>query len=95
MFTNPWYLRWFAKKIGVIALATVLGSLAFAVQAGGPMDKGRNVQRLMEVKSTEIGDVDGHYVGSFESVGVTFHDNGEVSTFVSKGTFDFVKGVAH
>lgn len=43
---------------------------AFAAQAGKTAVKGRNVWYNVKTEWTEVGDVEGHVIGHFESTGV-------------------------
>ena len=86
------HLAKLTKWGGLIVLAIALGSPAFSAQAGEMIMKGQNVQSKAESSWKQIGDDESRGVGAYESIGLTFHENGEVSTFVNTGTYDFSQG---
>ena len=75
----------------LLAFAFVLVLPVAAAQAGELTVKGRNVGSKSEATWIQIGEEKGHGVGAFESTGVTFHGDGEVSTYDIKGTYDWNK----
>ncbi len=83
-----------SRVIGFIVLLAfgVVMSVASGAWAGETEDHGRYVNEKAEFKVVEVGDVDGHLVGSFHLTGVNFGGD-EISTRFSGGTFDFVNEV--
>ncbi len=61
--------------------------------AGEESIGGRNISTLVDAKFVEVGDVEGHVLGSFEGKGVTLHSDGEASTFIQTVVFDYVNDV--
>jgi hypothetical protein len=86
------YLAKLTRWGGLIVLVIALGLPAFSAQAGEMIFKGRNVQSKSESTWKQIGDDENRGVGAYESIGLTFHENDEVSTYVNKGTYDFNHG---
>ena len=78
-----------AMALGVWALVAVAATPALAGEVSA---SGRNVQTVEKVEWLEVGDQEGHVVGIYRSKGLTFHGDGEISTTVNHGTFDYVKG---
>jgi hypothetical protein len=77
---------------GIVVLAISLVVPAVAVQAGESEIEGRNVYRSVKAEWTEIGDVEGHVIGFWESNGLGFEES-DVATIKSWGTFDLIKGI--
>ncbi len=86
------YLAKLTRWGGLVVLVIALGIPAFAAQAGEMIFKFRNIQSKAESSWKQIGDDESRGVGAFESIGLTFHENGEVSTYVNTGTYDFNQG---
>ena len=74
---------------GLVVLVIALGLPAFVAQAGELAVKGRNIASKSESSWIQIGEDKGHGIGTTESMGITHHGDGEVSTYVSKGTYDW------
>ncbi len=86
------YLAKLTQWGGLVVLVIALGLPAFSAQAGELIFKGRNVQSKAESSWKQIGDDESRGVGAYESIGLTFHEDGEVSTYVNTGTYDFSQG---
>ena len=86
------YLTKLTKWGGLIILVVALGLPAISAQAGEMILKARNVQSKAESSWKQIGEDENIGVGAYESIGLTFHEDGEVSTYVNKGTYDFNHG---
>ncbi len=83
------YLAKLARWGGLVVLVIALGLPAFAVQAGELAVKGQNISSKSESTWIQIGEDKGHGIGTSESMGITYHGDGEVSTYVVKGTYDW------
>ena len=81
-------IRW----SGMAAMVLAIGLLAIPAQAGEMTLKGRNVQSKATSSWAQIGDDESHGIGAYEADGLGFHENGEVSTYVSKGLYDWRHG---
>jgi hypothetical protein len=74
--------------------ATLLAVFASISLAGAEsMEwKGRTVYHMTKVEAIPVGDVPGHVIGIADARGLTFIDNGEVATYLSRICFDFTNG---
>lgn len=79
---------------GSAASIIIIGAIlqASPSQAAEKEWKARYVNQKPEFSFVKVGDKEGHIVGSFHQTGVEF-SNGEVSTRVISGTFDYVNWV--
>ena len=80
----------------VLLVLSVAMSITLNAWASETKDHGRYVVEKAEFKVVEVGDVDGHIVGSFQKTGVFFglgSEEKEISTSFSGGTFDLVQQV--
>lgn len=75
-------------------LRAVVTSLLFAaVITAWPLAKerrvdGRSVHYYTQLEIEQLDDVEGHVIGTYETNGVGFQENGDISTSHGKGTFD-------
>ena len=76
---------WWSCALGVFGLA-------MTAEAGETAMKGRYVNLKAQTDCTEVKDVDGHFVCSFEIPSVGIRDDGETYSRIVKGTGDYVKG---
>lgn len=74
----------------LVPLVLIIPSLA---QAGEMPMKGQYVNLKPDAKCSEVGDVEGHVLCTFEIPSVGIRDSGEYYTRIVKGTGDYVKGV--
>jgi hypothetical protein len=74
---------------------SALGALAIAgiVQAGEMQESGRYVNLTPKTSCSKVGDVEGHFVCSFESQSVLFADSGDIAKRVVRGMVDLTNGV--
>lgn len=79
------------RRAAPFLLAFLLALPVASAQAGEVTVNGRNIGSKAEATWTQIGEEKGHGIGAYESTGVTFHGDGEVSTYVAKGTYDWNK----
>jgi len=77
----------------IVATCVTIGLIFLGQQALAGEEKiaGRNVSTLVDAKIVKVGDVEGHVLGRYEGKGVTFHPDGETSTYIQTGAFDYVK----
>lgn len=77
----------------IVATCVTIGLIFLGQQAlaGEEKNAGRNVSTLVDAKIVKVGDVGGHVLGRYEGKGVTFHPDGETSTYIQTGAFDYVK----
>ena len=87
------YLAKLTRWGGLVVVVIALGLPAFAVQAGEMVIKARNIQSKSETSWKQIGDDENHGVGAYESIGLTLHENGDVSTYTNKGTYESKDGI--
>ncbi len=80
------------KWSGLTVLVIALGLPAFTSQAGEIITKGRNITHSVKSEWTEVSE--GHVMGFFESAGIALHEDGQITTIETKGTFDSIKGSA-
>lgn len=80
------------RQSRIIAAVAVLALLAPQALAGESAVKGRNIQSKAESSWTQVGEDQGHGIGSYTASGLTFHDGGEVSTYTSYGVYDWNQG---
>ncbi len=85
------YLAKLPRWGGLVVLVIALGLPALAARAGETKVEGRNVYHGVKSEWVEVGDVEGHVVGVWESKGLGFQE-GDVTTIKSRGTFDSIKG---
>jgi hypothetical protein len=87
-------MRQLKQSWGVVVLFAVGVWLLGSVPHAGAQTtvKGRHVSHRTRVEVIKVGDVEGHIIGMFERRGLTFYEDGEVATYVSRGTFDALKG---
>ena len=83
------YLAKLTRWGGLVVLVIALGLPAFAAQAGELTVKGQNISSKSESTWIQIGEDKGHGIGTSETMGITVHGDGEVSTYVIKGTYDW------
>ena len=77
--------------IGILLISAWL--LVSAKQAEAKTMKFRNVGHVAKVEMFEVGDVEGHYIGSYERKGLALHDKGEIAILLCKGMFDSSGGI--
>ena len=80
----------------VLLMFSVAMSVASNAWAGETKDHGQYVTEKSEVKAVEVGDVEGHVVGSYHDTGVFFGlggDEKEISTSFGAGTFNLINQV--
>jgi hypothetical protein len=78
---------------GITESLVILVLLIFSLtQAGAETVKSRTSTYLAHVEVLPVGDVEGHFVGTFSRKGLSFYENGEVATYTDWGTLDFIKG---
>ncbi len=83
------YLAKLTRWGGLVVLVIALGLPAFAAQAGELAVEGRNIASKSVSTWIQIGEDKGHGIGTSESMGITYHGDGEVSTYVTKATYDW------
>lgn len=83
------YLAKLSRWGGLVVLVIALGLPAFAAQAGELAVTGQNIQSKSESSWIQIGEDKGHGIGAYESMGITYHGDGKISTYVNKGTYDW------
>ena len=67
--------------------------LVFATKAMAEPLKYREATKAFKVEVIPVGDEKGHVIGVFENRGLMFHENGEVATEISRGTFESTEGI--
>ena len=72
----------------------VLSPLWAGAQAAEESWQGHIVATVVRFEALPVGDAEGHSVGLFENRGAIVHDDGRVGQIVTRGTFEFVQGVA-
>lgn len=80
----------------ILAATTgIAGALALsaAARAAEMKESGQYVNLTPKVSCSQVGDVEGHVVCSFESQGVLIADDGEIGKRVTRGTIDYINGV--
>ena len=75
------------------SLAIMAWLLVSATQAEAKTMKFRNVGHVAKAEMFEVGDVEGHYIGSYERKGLALHDKGEIAIQFCQGTFDSSGGI--
>jgi hypothetical protein len=73
---------------GLGALVLALGTVA--ARSEQRVVRARDVHHYTKAKFKKVGDVAGHFKGTYAANGVTFHDDGTISLYTSKGQFDHV-----
>ncbi len=73
-------------------LAAVFMSTAVNAHAQEVEISGRNVQYYTDFQLSELSDENGRKVGTYQSNGVGFHGDGEMSTHFASGEFNHVDG---
>ena len=84
------------NRTNIIATACIFISFFLFCQqtiAGEERIRGRDISTVVDANFVEIGDVEGHVLGSYEGKGVTLHSDGETSTFIQTVVFDYMNGV--
>lgn len=79
------------KLASGVAASIIVGAVlqASPIQAAEQEMKARYVNQTSESTFVNVGDKEGHVVGTFHNTGVEFSD-GEVATRLNSGTFDWV-----
>ena len=80
------------KLVWGAGVATVLGAAiqSSPAQAAESEMSARYIDQKAKFESVEVGDQEGHVVGSFYKTGVETNDNGEIGMRFVGGTFDYV-----
>jgi hypothetical protein len=60
-------------------------------QAGAETVKYRVTSYITKIEVIPVPDVKGHIVGVYERRGVAVSEDGEVASYLSRGTFDYIK----
>jgi hypothetical protein len=72
----------------------LLVAAPFAAAEAGEMTRtGQNFQYSVKFAPVEIGDVENHVIATFEMEGMTVLADGEVATYVNKGSLDYIDWV--
>jgi len=77
--------------IGILIIAALLLVPATQARAKSEKVEGRAITQITKMHVIKVGDVDGHVIGAFERRGLGFI-NGEVTTYLNRGMFDYIKG---
>ena len=83
------------RHICIFALTLTLSVISFTgvATAADFQRSGQHVQHKIAVNPIKIGDVENHFIGTFQWEGVNTIDGGEVATSVNNGTFDLTNGL--
>jgi hypothetical protein len=87
-----------SKKItgiwGIMIILLISACLmVFATNAMAESLKCKLTNNAVKVEFMPIGDEKGHAIGVYENRGLMIHENGEVATEISKGTFESIEGI--
>ena len=77
--------------IGILIIAALLLVPATQARAKSEKVEGKSFTQITRIHVIKVGDVDGHVIGAFERRGLGFI-NGEVTTYLNRGMFDYTKG---
>jgi len=80
------------SRILMVGLLVAMAVTAWPLARERRVD-GRSVHYYTDLEIEQLDDVEGHVIGRYETNGVGFQDEGEISTFYGKGTFDHVNDV--
>ena len=87
------------KSKRIVTICALLGILVIAAsllvpvtQVAAKTAKFRVVFVFTKMEPIQVGDVEGHFVGTYEIKGLSSHENGEVATYRDWGTFDSIEG---
>jgi hypothetical protein len=86
------------KKIIMVLMLSLLfsfGSGSILTQAGAEPLNWKLTNNAVKGEVVQISDEKGHVIGVYENRGLMFHENGDVATEISKGTFESVGGINH
>jgi hypothetical protein len=75
----------------ILAMGLILGSAVQSLAQTKTM-KYRVSSYAFQSDALPVGDQEGHYVGLFSRKGLSYFENGEISTFINWGTSDTIKG---
>ena len=83
------------RYIGIFVLALTLCVVSFTsiATAADSQRSGKTIQHKIAANAIKIGDVENHFIGTYQWEGVSIADGGEVATTVNNGTFDFTNGI--
>lgn len=83
------------RYIGIFVLALTLCVVSFTsiATAADSQRSGKHVQHKITSNPIKIGDVENHFIGTYQYEGVNIVDGGEVATSVNNGIFDFTNGL--
>ena len=82
------------RKRNYAMLIVVALFLLFAIQAGAEVtqEKGQIVYHVVKAEVIKVDDVPGHVVGIVDFRGLNLMDTGEIATYTTKVTFDYING---